>query len=58
MSRFKSFFLFLFFFTWVTIGGTDYKNKNDQFRVKKSKTMLILGANTVVTLKSLLEMEE
>ena len=53
MSRFK----FFFFLTWVTIGGADYKNKNGQFRVKKSKTMLILGANTVVKLKSLLEME-
>ena len=47
-----------FFLTWTTIGGADYQNKNGQCRVKKSKTMSVLGANTVVTLKSLLEMEE
>ena len=63
---FQKFFFFVFFFVfcccfffiWVTVGGADYKNKNGKCRVKKSKTMLILGANTVVTLKSLLEMEE
>ena len=48
----------IFFLTWTTIGGADYQNKNGQCRVKKSKTMSVLGANTVVTLKSLLEMEE
>ena len=54
-----SFQIFFFFFlTWTAIGGTDYQNKNGQCRVKKSKTKLVLGANTVVTLKSLLEMEE
>ena len=48
----------IFFLTWTTIGGADYQNKNGQCRVKKSKTMSVLGANTVVTLKNLLEMEE
>ena len=49
---------FFFFLTWITTGGADYQNKNGQCRVKKNKTTLVYGANTVVSLKNLLEMEE
>ena len=30
------------FLTWITTSGADYQNKKGQFRVKKSKTTLVL----------------
>ena len=54
----KVFFFFFFFFDMNHNRRGRLQKQKRSMSSKESKTTLVLGANTVVTFKSLLEMEE